>query len=160
MQHVFTLALLATLFGEKNEREFGLSGNQFFALSVSNADSVSAWYENAFQLKLLKTVKSPDGSVNVRIIGNKNLMIEIVQPPGSKSLNDCGIDPSQAYRMKGIFKIGLYVEDIEAAKTYLTKKNVFIKHSVFEDTDTRTRSFIVTDNKGNLIQIIQHPGRY
>jgi hypothetical protein len=157
MHYVFTIAFFAALLADKSENEMGLTGNQFFALSVSNADSVSNWYENVFQLKLLKEVRMPDGSGHVRIIGNAHLLVEIVQHKGSKSLADCDIDPAQAYRMKGVFKIGLYVDDVEVAKNYLSQKKVFIKHSIFEDVDTRTKSFIITDNKLNLIQLIQQP---
>jgi hypothetical protein len=159
MHYFFTITFFAALFGGKSENEMGLAGNQFFALSVSNADSVSNWYENVFQLKLLKEVRMPDGSGHVRIIGNENLSVEIVQHKGSKSLADCSIDKAQAYRMKGIFKIGLYVDDVVVAKNYLQQKKVFIKHSIFEDADTHTKSFIITDNKLNLIQIIQQPSR-
>ena len=101
----------------------------------------------------------PDGSGHVRIIGNENLMIEIAQYKGSKSLADCNIDRTQAYRMKGIFKIGLYVDDLEKTERFLRQKGVFIKHAIFEDTDTNTKSFIITDTKLNLIQIIQQPSR-
>ena len=157
MHYVFTITFFAALLADKSENEIGLSGNQFFALSVSNADSVSDWYENVFQLKLLKEVRMPDGSGHVRIIGNENLLVEIVQHKGSKSLADCNIDRDQPYRMKGIFKIGLYVNDLESAQRYLQQKGVFIKHTIFEDTDTHTKSFIITDIKLNLIQIIQQP---
>jgi hypothetical protein len=159
MYYVLTIAFFAALLTGKSENEIGLAGNQFFALSVSNADSVSNWYENVFQLKLLKEVHVPGGSGHVRIIGNKNLILEIVQHKDSKSLADCNIDPAQAYRMKGIFKIGLYVDDLENAQRYLRQKGVFIKHTIFEDTDSHTKSLIITDAKLNLIQIIQQPSR-
>ena len=159
MHYVFIISFFAVLLTDKTENEISLSGHQFFALSVSNADSVSAWYENIFQLKLLKEARIPNGSGHVRIIGNENLMIEIVQHKDSKSLEDCNLDRAQTYRMKGIFKIGLYVDDLEKAQTYLLQKDVHIKHSIFEDTDTSTKSFIITDAKSNLIQIIQRPSR-
>lgn len=159
MHYSFTVIFLAVLMTGKPENEIGLSGNQFFALSVSNADSVSAWYENVFQLKLLKEIRPADGSVHVRIIGNENLILEIIQHKGSKSLTDCDIDRTQAYRMNGIFKIGLYVNDVQKAQNYLQQKKVAIKNSIFEDADTRTKSFVITDAKLNLIQIIQQPVR-
>src|SRR5688572_27234298 len=159
MYYPFIVIFLAVLLPGKPDNGIGLSGNQFFALSVSNADSVSAWYENVFQLKLLKEMRPADGSVNVRIIGNENLVIEIIQHKGSKSLSDCNIDRIQPYRMNGIFKIGLYVNDVQKAQNYLQQKRVVIKNSIFEDADTRTKSFVITDAKLNLIQIIQQPAR-
>ena len=89
MHYVFIITFFAALLAGKSKNEIGLAGHQFFALSVSNADSVSTWYENVFQLKLLKEIRMPDGSGHVRIIGNENLMIEIVQHKGSKSHLHC-----------------------------------------------------------------------
>jgi hypothetical protein len=124
--HNYVLFLYRILFSGshagKPKNEIGLSGNQFFALSVSNADSVSGWYKNVFQLKLLKEARPADGSVHVRIIGNENLIIEIIQNKGSKSPTDCNIDCTKVYRMKGIFKIDLYVNDVVKAQNYLQQK--------------------------------------
>src|SRR5688572_29678243 len=123
MNHFYVLMLL--LFQvESIAQELGLTGKQFFALSVSSTDSVSAWYEDIFDLKLLKEIKSPDGTVDIRIIGNENLMIEILSHKNSKSMSDCGAEIDQPFRMKGIFKIGIYVKDVDSAQAYLQHKNV------------------------------------
>ena len=137
--------------------EIGLSGKQFFALSVGNADSTSAWYEYVFQLKLLKEIKTPDGAVHVRIVGNDDLLLEIIQPKDSKTLADAGVDPGQPFKLQGIFKVGIYVRDIKEAEKYLRQKNAVIKHGAFDDKDTQTTSLVIEDVNRNLIQIIQRP---
>lgn len=53
----------------------GIVGKNFIAMTVSNADSTSLWYESVFGLKLLKEIKTADGSAYGRIEGNEFLMV-------------------------------------------------------------------------------------
>jgi hypothetical protein len=156
MKHFYALIFLASHF-DSMAQELGLTGKQFFALSVSSTDSVSAWYEDIFDLELLKEIKSPDGTVDVRIIGNENLMVEILSHKNSRTISDCGIQADQPFRMRGIFKMGIYVRDVDAAQAYLKRKNVVIKNQIFSDKETSMRSFVISDVKQNLIQFIQGP---
>jgi hypothetical protein len=156
MKSILAMIFLLVCFEVSAQQDLGLTGKQFFALSVSSTDSVSAWYENVFNLKLLKELKSPDRVVDVRIVGNENLTIEILSHKAAKSLADCGISSDQPFGMRGIFKIGLYVKDVVKAQDYLEKKNVSIKNKIFEDRETQTKSFVIRDSKQNLIQFIQH----
>ena len=94
-------------------------------------------------------------TVHVRIIGNEALLLEIIQPKGLKTIADAGLDASQPFKLQGIFKVGIYVEDITRAEKYLRQKNVFIKHGIFDDAETKTKSLIIEDVNKNLIQVIQ-----
>lgn len=156
MKHLYLLMLLIFQL-EASAQQLGLSGKQFFALSVSSTDSVAAWYENIFDLRLLKEIKSPDGTVDIKIIGNENLTIEILSHKNSKSMSDCGVEIDQPFRMKGIFKMGIYVKDVDSAQAYLQHKNVAIKNKIFTDKETNTRSFVIMDVRQNLIHLIQMP---
>jgi hypothetical protein len=155
MKHFYALFLFFLV--ESTAQDLGLTGKQFFALSVASTDTVSAWYEEIFDLELLKEIKSPDGTVAVRIIGNENLMVEILSHKNSMSISECGVQANESFRMRGIFKIGIYVRDVDAAQAYLQRKNVVIKNKVFADRETSTRSFVITDIKQNLIQVLQLP---
>jgi predicted enzyme related to lactoylglutathione lyase len=132
-----------------------LTGTQFFALSVSNTDSASAWYESMFGLKLLKEIKPADMPMHIRIIGNENLLVEIGMMQGSKSLADCGLNPDDAHKMNGFFKVGFFVADIKQAENYFKGKKVVIRHGPFDDADTATTAFIIEDPFGNMIQVLQ-----
>lgn len=143
----------------KSQTEIGLTGKQFLALSTSSADSVSAWYEEIFQLKLLKEFRAPDGSGYVRIIGNEHLIIEILQHKNSKSLQDCAVSSEQPYLMRGFFKVACYVKDVTLADKYLRSKHVVIRNPIFVDNETRSKSLIITDCMQKLIQVIEdQPG--
>ena len=109
----------------------GMIGKTFFALNVSNADSTSRWYEGVFGLKLLKEIKTADGSAYVRIEGNEFLMVEILQSRDSRTLNDCNLRQEQSHLMRGFFKTGFFVSDIHRAEEYFKTKGIAIRHPVF-----------------------------
>jgi hypothetical protein len=155
MKYFLIIPLTIVLLVVNAQDQMLISGQHFLALSVSNADATSKWYEDVFQLRLLKEIKTPDGSVHIRIIGNDHLLVEIIQQKDSKTIADAGVDPRQPYELQGIFKAGIYVRDIFQAEKYLKQKEVLVKHGVFDDAETQTKSLIITDADENLIQVIQ-----
>ena len=130
-------------------------GKTFFALNVSNADSTSRWYEEVFGLKLLKEIKTVDGSAHIRIEGDEFLMVEILQSRDSRTLSDCNLRQEQSHLMRGFFKTGFFVSDIHRAEEYFKTKGIAIRHPVFQDKETATSSFILEDPNGNLLQFLQ-----
>jgi hypothetical protein len=159
MKYFITILSLAIFLESRAQIESEITGKQFIALSVASTAASSAWYEQLFNMKLVKEIKPADQSVHIRIIGNENLTIEIIQLNNSKSLADCSLPQGETHRLKGIFKTGLYVKDIEWAEKYFRGKNVPIRHSIFEDSEMQIRSFIMTDLDGNMIQILQQTGK-
>ena len=126
---------------------------QFFAITVPNTDSTSKWYEEVFQLKLLKEFKSAERNIHVRIVGNNHLKIEIVQ--NENSLSECSVQKDNKLRVRSCFKAGVYVTNIAATEIYLHKRNVTIKYGPFDDKETHTRSFIIEDPNGFMIQVFE-----
>jgi hypothetical protein len=146
------LSLSITLQGQDGLQ---FSGKQFFAISVSNTDSASKWYEEVFGLKLLKEINMPQDGVHVRIISNSSLTVEIIQSKESKTLADCGLKQNEAFKMRGFFKTGFYVRDLTKAEAYLKDRKVVIKHGPFADKETSTKSLIIEDLNGFMIQIME-----
>ena len=133
----------------------GIAGKSFIAVTVSNVDSTSMWYENVFGVKLLKEIKTPNGLVHIKIEGNEFLMIEILQINGSKRLNDCDLNVDEAHLLQGFFKMGLFVKDANKAEQYFKSKGLAITNPLFHDKETATTSFIVQDPGGNMLQFIE-----
>jgi catechol-2,3-dioxygenase len=138
----------------------GIIGNSFIAMNVSDADSAAKWYEEMFGLKLLKEIKTSDGSAHIRIEGNSSFMVEIIQVKDSKTLTDCQLQKDQSHLLRGFFKTGVFVSDIQKAEDYFKSKGVAIRHSIFSDKETATMSFILEDPNGNMIQFIQDNNRH
>jgi catechol 2,3-dioxygenase-like lactoylglutathione lyase family enzyme len=156
MRYVYLLVFaLLTATSTAQPTAYDPTGQQFFALSVSDADLASAWYEKIFDLKLLKEMRTADSSAPIRIIGNNALLIEIGEMKNSQTLVDCGVDEKSAYKMQGIFKIGFYVNDIVMAEHYFKAKGVFFRHGIFDDEATHSKAFIMQDPFGNMIQVLQ-----
>jgi len=151
---IFFICLIAVLSIQAQDK-LSFAGKQFIALSVANTDSTSRWYEDVFQLALLKEIRTPDNRIHTRIIGNGQLVVEIIQTRNSKSLEELKLNKGQPFNVRGPFKYGFYVRDLAQAEAYLHEKNVVIKHEIFEDQDTHSKSLILQDNNGNLIQLLQ-----
>ena len=130
-------------------------GKSFIALNAPDADSTARWYEEMFGLKLLKEIKTADGSAHIRIEGNEFLMVEIIQVKGSKAITDCQLKQDESHLLNGIFKAGVFVRDAKKAEDYFKSKGVAIRHSIFSDKETATTSFILGDPNGNMLQFIQ-----
>jgi hypothetical protein len=131
------------------------AGKQFIALSVANTDSTSKWYEDVFQLTLLKEVRTPDNRIHTRVIGNDQLVVELIQTRNSKPLEELKISKDQPFNVQGPFKYGFYVRDLTQTQAYLREKKVVIKHEIFEDQNTHSKSLIFQDLNGCLIQVLQ-----
>jgi catechol 2,3-dioxygenase-like lactoylglutathione lyase family enzyme len=137
----------------------GIVGKNFIAMTVPNADSTSLWYENVFGLKLLKEIKTADGSAYGRIEGNEFLMVEILELKDSRDISDCNLRKQQAHLLQGFFKVGLFVSDVEKAEQYFRSKGIAIRHPLFHDSQTSTSAFILEDPNGNMLQFIQGKNR-
>ena len=137
----------------------GIIGKSFIAINASSADSIAQWYEEMFGLKLLKAIKVADGSAHIRIEGNEFLMVEIIEVKDSKVLTDCKLQQDQSHLLRGFFKAGVFVRDVQKAEDYFKAKGVAIKHSIFSDKETATLSFVLEDPNGNLLQFIQSEGK-
>jgi hypothetical protein len=143
------------LFTAGAQSRINFAGKQFIALSVPNTDSTSKWYEDVFALKLLKEIKTPDSRIHTRIIGNEQLVMEIIQTRNSKSLEELKLNKGQPFNVQGPFKYGFYVKDLSQTLAYLREKKVVIKHEIFEDQETHSKSLLFQDINGNLVQVLQ-----
>lgn len=155
MKPLTLIVSLLFFFTAGAQSRINFAGKQFIALSVANTDSTSRWYEDVFQLTLLKEIRTPDNRIHARIIGNSQLVVEIIQTRNSKSLEELKLNKDQPFTVQGPFKYGFYVRDLSQAQAYLREKKVVIKHDIFEDQDTHSKSLIFQDLNGNLVQVLQ-----
>ena len=112
-------------------------GKSFFALTVKNADSVAKWYTSVFQLKSLKEINDNAMRVVVKIIGNDNMIIEILEMKDSKTAKDWGLKSN--FQMNGFVKVGFFVESLEKVQKYFNQKNIKILYGPFNDESSRTK---------------------
>lgn len=132
-------------------------GKSFFALTVKNADSVANWYSSTFQLRSLKEINDTAMGAVVRIIGNDNMVIEILQLKDSKPANDLGL--GSTFQMHGFVKVGFFVRSLDETVNYFNQKRIKIKYGPFNDEASKTKNLIITDCEGNLVQFFEDINR-
>jgi hypothetical protein len=60
----------------------------------------------------------------------------------SRKIIDCNLKKEQAHLLRGFFKVGLFVRDVEKAEQYFRGKGIAIRHPLFHDNETATSAFI------------------
>ena len=148
---VCSLLLITT--ANKLFAQLPIIGKSFFAITVKNADSVANWYSSTFQLRSLKEINDTAMGAVVRIIGNDNMIIEILQLKDAKPAKDLGL--GSTFQLHGFVKVGFFVKSLDEAVKYFTQKNIKIKYGPFNDEASKTKNLIISDNEGNLIQFFE-----
>ena len=133
--------------------QLAVIGKSFFAVTVKNADSVANWYAAAFQLKSLKEINDTAMGAVVKIIGNDNIVIEILQMKDSKTSKDWGLTSN--FQLHGFVKVGFFVRNLDEVQKYFNQKNIRILYGPFNDQSTRTKNLIIGDCEGNLVQFFE-----
>lgn len=151
MKRICFLLLLIT--SQNLFAQLPIIGKSFFALTVKNADSVADWYTSAFQLTSLKEINDTAMGVVVKIIGNDNMVIEILQMKDSKTAKDWGLKSN--FQVHGFVKVGFFVRSLDEVQKYFTQKNIRILYGPFNDESTRTKNLIIADCEGNLMQFFE-----
>lgn len=127
-----------------------------FGISVRDAEKTAHWYEENLGLTRTKSGTFPSGKFI--ILGSPRLSVEIIQ-------DQSAIDPRKQlnvthdYLLQGVFKIGLYVDDLDATVARLKQRNVRIEHEHGTDEELHLRFAIVFDGDGNTIQLFENKPR-
>lgn len=123
-----------------------LRGPGFFALQVVDLGAVESWYRRVFDLEPLTVVDADDGRYAIRILGGGGFFVELIRErdvaPGTR-------------RQQGLFKAGVFVEDIGGFREALLARGVDVDPQVFVDEALRMRSFVFRDPEGNRIQALE-----
>ena len=91
--------------------------------------------------------------VVVKIIGNDNMVIEILQMKDSKTAKDWGLKSN--FQMHGFVKVGFFVRSLDAVEKHFAQKSVRILYGPFNDASSRTKNLIISDCEGNLVQFFE-----
>ena len=119
----------------------------FVAIVVTDLDASARWYESNLGHHLVKHGKSSRVPAETVVLGGHNLFVELIHHDG-KSLPRVDNEAS----VPRLIKAGVIVaqKDFAMLAAYLQKRGV--EAGIFEDKEMGVRSFLVTDNDGNLIQ--------
>jgi len=123
-----------------------------FGVSARDAEQTAEWYATNFGLGRVKTGTFPGGKFI--ILGSPRLSVEIIQ-------HDSAVDARKQlnihddYLLRGFFKIGFYVKDLDASVARLKRAHVKIDSEHGSDEQLHLRFAIIQDNEGNTIQLFE-----
>jgi catechol-2,3-dioxygenase len=124
----------------------------FFALSVSDIDALSKWYQDKLGFKVIASGEAPNKIAKFAILQTDGAIIEMIQHSHAKPMSIAAPSVKSAHQIHGIFKIGMLVEDIDATYRMLKEKQVAIAYELMRAKDVPMRSFTIRDGEGNLVQ--------
>lgn len=119
----------------------------FLAVVVTDLDASVHWYGSNLGLHLVKRGRSPRVAAETVVLGGHNLFVELIHHEGATLPR---IDNEAS--VPRLIKAGVIVgqRDFDALAAFLRTRS--IKAGIFEDKEMGVRTFLLTDNDGNLIQ--------
>ena len=134
------------------EPAFTASGRTFFALSVADLAATSRWYQEKLGMQPLLQLPKRGGAEGV-VLGGAGLVVELIAREGSRPLR--AVDPGIAHDLDvhGLFKVGFFVDDFDAAVANLRARGVEFAFGPFPARTEQPANVGIRDREGNLIQI-------
>jgi catechol 2,3-dioxygenase-like lactoylglutathione lyase family enzyme len=146
----FTLFVSVIIYASQGQVSKGFDYAPYFsAIIVKNMDTSIRWYESVFSL----TVKQKGDFPQTRLatLASSGFELELLEIKSSINPAEILQGKPAGTHMKGLFKIGFKVADIDACLKHLAGLQIK-KPFVHTDATTKKRNFIITDPDGNLIQ--------
>jgi hypothetical protein len=124
----------------------------FFALSVANVGTSARWYAEKFGLTVVMRAPKTNGA-SATVLEGGGLIVELVQRDDAMPLSAAAPSLEANYRVHGLFKAGMIVDDFDKTLRDLGARGVEVAIGPFAATAEQRANVIVRDNAGNLIQI-------
>lgn len=124
----------------------------FIALSVPDLEASAKWYTEMLGLKKIKHATSADKKSAVTILQGNGLAVELIWLAQAVSLSSIAPELQGSHQLYGIFKAGIFVEDLDSALKQLKSLDVIVAFEPFFDAAMQCRMFAIRDNNGNLLQ--------
>jgi catechol 2,3-dioxygenase-like lactoylglutathione lyase family enzyme len=124
----------------------------FVAMSVANIEASAQWYAEKLGLTVVKQATSADKSRAVAILQGHGLNVELIWLADAVPLAQIAPELKGSHQVHGIFKAGIFVDDLDAAWSELKSRHVSIAFEPFFDASMRCRMFAIRDGDGNILQ--------
>jgi catechol 2,3-dioxygenase-like lactoylglutathione lyase family enzyme len=135
------------------------TGATFVAIIVPNAEKTAGWYQAKLGFHITNRSTAPSGVARNVTVESGYGMIEIIEHAQSIPLEPLIPDPAQRRLVRGISKVGFFVQDLDTLEKTLKGRAVDIVSPTFRDRDLRLESFIIRDGDGNYVQFLQRTSR-
>jgi catechol 2,3-dioxygenase-like lactoylglutathione lyase family enzyme len=133
----------------------------FLAASVADVDASARWYSERLGLRVVMQTPKRDGTRMVALEGG-GLLVELIEDDAASPLRQAAPKIALDYRVHGIFKAGVVVDDWDRLVAGLKARGVPIAIGPFPATAEQRSNLLVRDHDGNFIQFFGQyasPGR-
>ena len=124
----------------------------FVAISVPDLEASANWYAKNLGLQVVKHALSPDKTRAVSVLAGNGLTVELVWFADAVSLSKAVPELKGSHELHGIFKAGIFVDDLDAAWRELQSREVTVAFEPFFEPTMQCRMFAIRDNNGNILQ--------
>ena len=131
---------------------FNAVNGGFVAMSVPDLDASSNWYVEKLGLKIVKHATSADKKSAVTILQGNGFSVELIWLADAVSLSKIAPELKGSHQVHGIFKSGIFVDDLDSAWQELKSRHVTMAFEPFFDASMQCRMFAIRDNNGNILQ--------
>ena len=97
-------------------------------------------------------VTRPDNKAAVTVLQGNGLSVELVWFADAVPLSKAAPQLEGNHEIHGIFKSGIFVDDLDATLSELKSRGVIIAFEPFYEKSMNCRMFAIRDNNGNILQ--------
>ncbi len=151
MKLFIVLLLSATMFNSFCQISNNITPSHSIIV-VEDLTKMTAWYQKALNLSPKEEFLIAGGTAHV--LQSTNFEIELHQKERIVTRTSALSSQSPGTQIKGLFKVGFKVSDMEGWLQYLSAVKVTVPR-IWTDQATGTRNFIITDPEGNIIQFFE-----
>ena len=138
-------------FHASSEQPLAATGT-FIGISVADLAASTEWYQKAFDLEVTKRIPKTNGAA-VTVLEGSGMIVELVQQDTAVALSTAAPSVKDEVQVYGVFKVGLTVNDFDAAIALLRRRGVAIAFGPFPARGNERANAIIRDNAGNLLQV-------
>lgn len=157
MRFIYAFLLAMAVLSASGQSKY--EEKHFTGLFVSNLDAALAWYRDKLDFEVIDTVNNTGSGYRFALLAWNGTLIEMIEHPNiitGEQIKECYPENTG---IRGFFKPGFYVKDLEEYQDNLKSRNVTILYPVLkaEGFARKLRLFIIEDLEGNMIQFFNYP---
>jgi predicted enzyme related to lactoylglutathione lyase len=125
----------------------------FFALSVADVGTISAWYVDNLGFQVGKSGRNENAGMEFALLSRSDTLVEVIKFKAAKTRAGWNMGATQVHEVHGIMKIGFEVADIDALYKLAKERRLRIFFDIIQAPDLPLRTFGLSDPEGNIVQI-------
>jgi len=127
----------------------------FFALSVSDVERSSRWYQRVLGFEVARTIDLPERGFKIELLQKEGGFLELTENRAARSLKEVDSSIEKRHLVHGVFKIGFVIDELDDAIAKLAALEVPLRGKVITESDGSMRSLQVEDPDGNVLQLFE-----